>query len=188
MKIPVSLFHRAQALLGAVVLAAAMPAASSAAQLSTTFHVYANVAAQGACTSFSATDINFGTLTGAVGNSGIALPATAAHGVINWACSTNIPVSIALSAGNSAAQSTSATGRTMLNGTAALAYQIYLPLYGNNCGGPLQGVWGDGTSGTLTENYVTTGAQNIYTCAQLPAQNVPTSGSYSDTIVATLTF
>jgi spore coat protein U-like protein len=170
----------------AMGLFSAATVASHAATLTSTFHVLANVTATAACTNFGVSDINFGTLAGTTSGAGISLPTATATGSWSLSCAAATPFTMAFSAGNAGTESSSMSGRYMLNGTSQLKYQLVI-VNGSNCSAPVLGVWGDGTNGTL-DFAKGGGTWSGFTCAILPTQSVATTGAYSDTIVATLTY
>ena len=170
------------------VLLSCAPFVAHGATLSSTFQVLANVTATAACTNFSVSDINFGTLAGTSSASGISVPPATGSGSFAITCAAATPWTMTLSPGNAGTESASMSGRYMLNGTNHLNYQLVI-VNGPNCSSPVLGAWGDGTNGTIDFSFHgSIAGSNGFTCALLPAQTVAATGAYSDTIVATLTF
>ncbi|WP_404712933.1 spore coat U domain-containing protein [Sphingomonas sp. MMS24-J13] len=157
------------ALIG-VSFTGAMSVASpaDAATTTTTFPVSATV--QAAC-SMSASNIAFGTYTGAT------LTAT---GSLSVTCTNSTSFTVGLSAGTGNGATT--TTRNMMGpGAATLSYQMFRDAgYSAN--------WGN-TIGTDTYPGVGTGSGQILTIyGRVPAGQGSTPGAYSDTITATLTY
>lgn len=76
--------------------------------------------------------------------------------------------------------------RKMMNATYALNYNLYTDA-------TLTVPWGDGSngSGTVSDNYllaVSPSIRNYTIYAEMPAQQTAPPGTYSDTIIATVTF
>ena len=74
--------------------------------------------------------------------------------------------------------------RKLSNGSARLNYNMYLDVNYTI-------IWGDGTSGTSTQNY--SQSQNLGTIAytdlgRIPASQIVATGAYTDTITVTVTF
>jgi spore coat protein U-like protein len=86
---------------------------------------------------------------------------------------------ISLSAGNSGDQ----VQRTMKSGNNILAYNFYLPASASSCGyntiWSTTGGWNDTGSGY---------SQQILVCGVIPKKQYVTAGTYSDTIIATVTY
>lgn len=125
--------------------------------------------------SLSATNINFGA-------SGVLNGALTATGTLSVACTNSDPYTIALSAG-------SGTGATVANrlmtkggGTEQVQYQLYT-------NPALTTPWGDGTNGTSIVSGTGNGSnQAITVYGRVPPQTTPSAGTYTDTIVATITY
>jgi spore coat protein U-like protein len=95
-------------------------------------------------------------------------------------CTNNGDYTIALNAG--IGTGTSFATRYMMNGTYKLGYNIYTSTAYTT-------VWGDGSGTTSTVPGVGTGtAQTISVYGQIPAGEAAISGSYTDTITATVTY
>ncbi len=132
--------------------------------------------ADAACT-LSATGVNFGTY-----DQGSA--PTVGVGSIEAVCHPSDPApTVSLSAGNSG----SFTTRQLRSGSRSLGYNLYTDMSGSQ-------VWGNGggnsTTITLPRGNVSAGRRTstatIY--GRIPAGQKPFPGSYSDTIVMTITF
>jgi spore coat protein U-like protein len=96
---------------------------------------------------------------------------------ITWSCSAVASVTIQLSKGSAATY----TPRTLLQGTAAAAYNLYLD--------PARtAIWGDGTGGTQVYTASAAGPVNVSVFGRVPSQQPITAGAYSDSIVATILF
>jgi spore coat protein U-like protein len=118
----------------------------------------------------SASNLSFGNYTGTVNN---------AVSTIQVGCSSGTPYNVGLDQG---AHGGSVTTRKMQNGTALLNYALY-----SNSGRTTN--WGN-TVGTDTVAGTGTGVVHSLTVyGQIPAgQSVTTTGSYTDTITATVTY
>jgi spore coat protein U-like protein len=144
----------------------------SAATATTTFQVSTDV--QATC-SISAAAMDFGNYT-----SDISLPAVAVNGSINLVCSDGTIWSVGLNAGLGAGATV--TSRSMTGpGAALLRYRLLSD--------PARTVnWGN-TVGVDTVAGTGTGTpQPIIVYGQLPANQSVLGGTYTDMIVATLTF
>src|SRR5205823_1569242 len=87
---------------------------------------------------------------------------------------------VALSTGNAGVFNP----RKMLNGGKTLKYNMYIDT------GYLL-IWGDGTSGTVTQSYnVTLGQSQVSFTdyGQVPSSQIVISGTYTDSITVTVTF
>jgi spore coat protein U-like protein len=111
-----------------------------------------------------------------------------AIGSITVACTKGIAPTIALGLGNNAAGNT----RRMSSGTDFLVYELYKPsnnATGTACSFPGTTVWGN--AGANLFSTTTTANKNLRTynvCGTAPAGQNPAVGTYSDTVVATVTF
>jgi spore coat protein U-like protein len=128
----------------------------------------------GTCT-ITAAPVNFGTaasLTGGISTSG-ALTVT---------CSNTMPYSIALNAGTTTGN-TIAARKLALDGLGAgvVSYQLY-----QDSGRAT--LWGDGSSGAAYPGTGSGTAQTIPVHAYVPNQATPSSGTYRDTVTATITY
>jgi spore coat protein U-like protein len=120
--------------------------------------------------------INNGTLTFAA-YTGSALTAT---GSFTVDCTNNGDYTIALNKG--IGSGASYTTRYMTNGTYELGYNIYTTSSDTT-------VWGDGTGSTATVSGTGTGSsQTISVYGAIPASESATSGTYTDTVTATITY
>jgi spore coat protein U-like protein len=154
------------------VVSGTQAASPQTANLSVTATVSAN------CT-ISTTAVAFGEYDPVVTNASTVLDAS---GKVSITCTNGAPVTIALGQGpDPVAGSTDAVPvRRMKAGANYLNYQLYTEVTHTT-------VWGNDTSSDVGTNG--TGAnQDITVYGRVPAgQNVPT-GSYTDTVVATITF
>lgn len=165
----------------AATIAVALGAAAMTAQAATgttTFTVTATVVNN--CV-ISSTNIAFGNYDPT------AATAITAQGAVTARCTKGDVVSVALGQGaNAAGASTAAVpARQMVSGANLLPYHIFIAASGNT-------EWGTGTVGTNTPAAQTAVSANtpltFTTYGSLPAgQDVP-AGSYTDSVVATVTF
>ena len=119
----------------------------------------------------SAQDINFG-------NRGFLTTAINATGGLAVTCTLDLPYSISLDGGTSGA--TSPTQRKMVRNTAAVIYGLY-----QNAAHTLP--WGTAVGQTVAGTG--TGAvQNLPIYGRVEAQTTPVPGTYTDTVVATVTY
>lgn len=139
-----------------------------AATATTTFTVTATVTAT--CL-VSATNLSFGSYTGAVDDANSAVTVT---------CTNTTPYNVGLNAGTATGATTS-TRQMTGTGSATLNYFLYQDsAYSTN--------WGN-TVGTDTLSGTGTGlAQALTVYGQIPAGQYVTPGSYTDTITATVTY
>jgi spore coat protein U-like protein len=168
----------ARSLLSAAVLVAlAISFQASAGTQTANLSVTSNITAN--CT-ISTAPVAFGAYDPVVANATTALPGT---GTITTTCTSGASPVITLGQGaNAGGGSTDpAPVRQMANGANRMAYGLY-----QDSGRTT--VWGN-TPGTAPAAIAGTGlAQNATVYGQVPAgQNLP-SGSYADTVVATVTF
>jgi spore coat protein U-like protein len=112
--------------------------------------------------------------------------ALASTGTLGFSCNFGVSLgginfTISLAPGGSGTYAT----RTLKSGSNTLNYNLYTTVLDTT-------VWGDGTSGTatVTASYPFTNAPpvNVTVYALIPAQQNAISGSYSDSITATVTF
>jgi spore coat protein U-like protein len=136
---------------------------------STSFTVSATVVSN--C-NVSATALNFGT-------AGVFISTTDATSAVSAQCTNSLPYTVSLNGGNAGA--TDPTQRKMSKGAETIIYGLYrdtahtLP-------------WGS-TIGTNTASGTGSGAQQNFTVyGHVPVQTTPSPGSFSDTIVATITY
>lgn len=125
--------------------------------------------------SISATAIAFGSVT-------TLASAYNATGNLTVSCSLTAPYTIALNAGSSIGN-TIAARKMSVGGTGAgvVSYQLYRNT------GPTN-LWGNGTTGVVYSGTGTATAQTVPVYAQVPAQAATVTGSFKDTVTATITF
>ena len=130
--------------------------------------------ADAACT-ISTTPISFGPYNV------FTTSATAANGTITYRCSNNDHnITIAISTGSSGAFS----NRTLKKGTENLTYNLYLDA-------AFSSIWGDGSGGTATYHIGNppNGVDvSLTVYGRVPALQDVSAGSYTDTVIATITF
>ena len=155
-----------------VVLSLALAFAPSAFATTTataTFNVTTSVT--NTCT-ISATGLTF-----AAYNPANATP-DAGTATLTINCTNYANYSVALNGGGSG----SVTARKMTNGTYSLGYLLCTTV---GCGT----IWGDGTGSTVAQTGTGTGAnQTLTVYGQIPINEAAISGSYSDTVTATITY
>lgn len=120
--------------------------------------------------------IDFGTVVGSMAG---AIDAT---GAVRATCNNELPYTIALNAGQ-VPGNTIANRRLGLDGAGPglVDYQLYLDAGRGQ-------VWGDGSVGAI-HNDTGTGTQQIITVyGRVPVQPLPVSGTYRDTVTATITY
>jgi spore coat protein U-like protein len=153
----------------AVALAIALafaPTSASATTGTANFAVSATVT--NTCT-ISAAALSFGAYTGAAAVTG--------SSSITVNCTNLALYSVALSTGAG-----TYTTRTMANGTATLGYNLYTTTGDTT-------VWGDGTGSTASVAGTGTGSnQTLTVYGKIPTGETSLSGTYSDTITATITY
>ncbi|MFN7643404.1 MAG: spore coat U domain-containing protein [Burkholderiales bacterium] len=153
-------------------LLAGIGAPALAATATSTFTVNGTVVAT--C-SVSATALNFGASIPTPVNSNIDATST-----ITATCSNAVPFSVALNAGNGAGATV--VTRKMSSGPNTVNYAMYTDAGRTT-------VWGDGTPGSSINTLTGTGAaQAIPVYGRIPTGQTPAIGTYSDTILVTLTF
>ncbi|WP_099998733.1 spore coat U domain-containing protein [Phyllobacterium zundukense] len=112
------------------------------------------------------------------GNRGVLSSNIDQDGQVTVTCSPTTPYVVALSPGGANA---GPTARRMTKGAEFITYGLY-----RNTARSLP--WGD-TTGTNTVGGTGTGlAQNLPVYARIPPQTTPTPGTYSDTIIVTVTY
>jgi len=122
--------------------------------------------------SVSATNINFGTITMLTSNKD-------AQGALSIQCNSSLPYAISLSGGNAAA--TDPTKRKMAFGAANVTYGLYKDTGRSQA-------WGD-SAGVNTSSGTGTGvAQNMNVYGRIAPQTTPRPGTYSDSIIATVSY
>ena len=147
-----------------------------AATVTTTLPVTATV---GAVCTVSASGVNFGSFTGAAVN---------ANGSITVTCPTGMSYTVALNAGSHFGSSGVAARAVQSSGGGALAYRLFSDSaltseWGDACGSQTYSAGGCITSGG------TGGAQLLTVFGRLEQiSGAPAAGSYSDTVVVTVSF
>ncbi|MER9580557.1 spore coat U domain-containing protein [Mesorhizobium sp. M0051] len=120
----------------------------------------------------SATNVNFGSV-------GVLASNVDSTGSVTVRCTNSTPYSIGLSAGTGSGATIAA--RKMTSGTKLVSYSLY-----RDSG--MATVWGN-TIGTDTASGTGTGLDQPYTVyAEAPAQTTPAPGTYTDTVVVTVTY
>ncbi|WP_042297773.1 Csu type fimbrial protein [Paraburkholderia bannensis] len=137
-----------------------------------TFNVSATVIAD--CT-ISAAPLAFPTMT-------TLSTQVTANSSLSVTCVSGAPYTVALNAGTTAGGTVASRLMLLSGGTATVNYELYKDA-------AFTQPWGDGTNGTATDSGTGTGAaQTLTVFGRVPAQTVPPSGNYSDTVTATVTF
>lgn len=142
-----------------------LPVLSS--QIHPTFAVSATVDKN--CT-LSATNINFG-------SHGILSAAVTANGHLTLKCTSTMSYTVALGNGNNGS---SPTARNMKLGSSLITYGLYKD---NGFASP----WGD-TGGTVATGTGSGANQDLTVYGRVPAQATPAAGTYTDTIIVTVTY
>ena len=149
--------------------ATTLPGNCGGASFAFSFSVTATVQAN--C-SISVVDVNFGS-TSTLGSN------IDASGTVNAQCTNTTPYNIGLSAG--AGTGATVTTRKMNSGAKTINYSLY-----RDAG--RSAVWGT-TIGTNTVAATGTGsAQSITVYGRVPPQTVPGAGTFTDTVVVTVTY
>jgi spore coat protein U-like protein len=168
---------RRSLLSAALLVASAIPFQASAGQQTSNLSVTSSIV--NTCT-ISTAPVAFVAYDPVVANASTPLPGT---GTITTTCTTGAAPVITLGQGSNAGggSTDAAPVRQMANGASKMAYGLF-----QDSGHSI--VWGN-TPGTAPASIAGTGvAQNATVYGQIPAgQNLP-SGSYADTVVATVTF
>lgn len=152
----------------AVLALAFAPISASATTATATFAVSTTVT--NACT-ISGAALTFGAYTGVLDNASTTLTVK---------CTNNGDYTVALNAGQTTGGTV--TTRLMANGTNTLGYSLYTS-------NAYSTIWGDGTGSTQTVSGVGSGAnQTLTVYGQIPANEASVSGTYTDTITATITY
>lgn len=107
---------------------------------------------------------------------------TDSSATVSVICTSGVPYTVALNQGTGSGATV--TNRLMTSSGNTLSYGIYTA----NTHASNQ-IWGDGTSGTITQSNTGSGATQPFTAyGRIPAQqNVPT-GTYTDSVTVTVTF
>jgi spore coat protein U-like protein len=126
------------------------------------------------CT-IASTNIDFGT-------TGLLTSTLAASGTLSVTCTNAAPYSIALSAGTGAGATPADRRMTRSGGTDQVKYGLYATAaYGTP--------WGDGTAGSIVASNTGTGTpQQLTVYARVLPQTTPSTGSYLDSVIATITY
>nr|CUV22716.1 Sigma-fimbriae tip adhesin [Ralstonia solanacearum]CUV34395.1 Sigma-fimbriae tip adhesin [Ralstonia solanacearum]CUV39681.1 Sigma-fimbriae tip adhesin [Ralstonia solanacearum]CUV60066.1 Sigma-fimbriae tip adhesin [Ralstonia solanacearum] len=122
-----------------------------------------------------ATNLDFGT-------AGLLTSALTASSAITLNCTNQTPWTLALSAGSGSGATVS--GRLLTRGgdTQTVGYNLYTS-------SAYTTAWGDGTGGSSTVAGTGTGlAQSTTVFGRVPAQTTPRAGTYTDTIIVTVTY
>ncbi|CAJ0781238.1 hypothetical protein LMG18090_01293 [Ralstonia mannitolilytica] len=123
----------------------------------------------------SATNMNFGT-------SGLLNSALTATSAITVNCTNQSPWTLALSAGSGSGATMSNRLLTRSGGSQTVGYNLFTSARYSS-------VWGDGTSGTATVTGTGTGVSQVSTVyGRVPAQTTPQAGTYTDTIIVTVSY
>jgi spore coat protein U-like protein len=164
----------ASVIAGMVIFLAAVPVFADTA--TSNFTVTASVANN--CT-ISTTGITFGAYDPIVANATTALDST---GSVTITCTQGAATTIGLNAGNNTANA-SGTTRAMNSGTNFLSYEIF-----QNAGRTT--LWGNSGADLFTPEAAPSSAARTFTTHGRvpPGQDVPSSGSYTDTVTATVNF
>jgi spore coat protein U-like protein len=167
----------------AAAIAAATLAASGAQAATATANLTVQAQVTANCT-ISTAVVDFGSYDPVVAN---ASAAKTGNGSVTVACTKGSAPTIGLGLGSNSSGST----RRMTNGTDMLIYELYLPpntTPGTACGA-LTTVWGTSGANLFTPTSPASSAGRTYNvCGSVAGgQNVGV-GSYSDTVVATVTF
>jgi spore coat protein U domain-containing protein, fimbrial subunit CupE1/2/3/6 len=161
-----------------LVWAIMLPGLSRAASATATFNVSATVTAT--CT-ISAASLSFGSYEPALANATVPLDV---NGSVTVRCTKGTTATIGLDQGSHAATGSTTTTplRQMINDTSLLRYDLFRTAAGTD-------VWGDiGTPNVQSYSATNNGSQTLTVFGRIPAaQDVPT-GSYSDTVTATINF
>ncbi len=113
------------------------------------------------------------------GNQGALSAPIAAQGSLTLACTPATPFTIGLNGGLS---NGAPTARLMTKGTESITYGLYID-------SGLTQPWGAaGGAGSVYSGTGNGSSQTVTVYGQTPAQNTPSPGYYSDTVVATMTF
>jgi spore coat protein U-like protein len=142
----------------------------SASALTTTATFAVSTTVTNTCT-ISAAALSFAAYTGALDQASTTLTVK---------CTNNGDYTVALNGGQTAGGTVST--RLMANGAYTLGYSLYTS-------NAYTTIWGDGTGSTQTVAGTGTGAnQTLTVYGQIPANEATTSGTYSDTITATISY
>jgi spore coat protein U-like protein len=119
----------------------------------------------------ASTNLNFG-------SAGVLTASVTATSTVTATCSSTTPYTVGLSGGN--VNATDPTQRKMANGSAQLTYGLYQDSAHNVPWGNTTSNWEGGTGSGLSQSLTVHGL--------VPVQTTPAPGTYTDTIVATVTY
>lgn len=117
----------------------------------------------------------------------LASPLYAGNGAVTVTCVKGTAPVIALGLGAHAAGAV----RRMSNGSDFLEYELYQPTGtppSTTCSFPASAVWGSGASALSTTSAPSKDARVYAICGTVPPGQNPSIGTYTDTVVATVTF
>lgn len=156
--------------LAAAISSAFFAAGAQAGTLdSSSFTVQANIT--GSCSAITPSVLDFGDITNTTGVT------NNATGSVQVTCSDTLPYRLAVSYG----QGGTFNNRYMNNGAVHLNYQLYADaartqVLGDNLSLPATHITGTGNGS----------AQTVTIYGQIPAQSTPVTGTYTDTVIATV--
>jgi len=157
------------------LLLSALTTPALAGSATATFTVTATVNPN--CT-ISAANLSFGNYDPLVANLAAPLNATS---TVTVACVQGTTATIGLNAGLNSAQAVGTT-RAMTSGPGSfLSYEIYKDVNHTT-------VWGNAAAATVSYTAASNANSSITDYGQVPAAQTPTTGSYTDTITATINF
>lgn len=135
----------------------------------------ASVTLGGTCT-ITAAPIDFGTVANLIAG-------VSANGALSVTCSNALPYTIALNAGSAAGATIAARKMSLgaAGGPGVVSYQLYQD-------GSFATLWGDGTTGATYPGTGTGSVQSVPVYGRVPGQATPSSGTYKDTVTATITY
>jgi spore coat protein U-like protein len=183
---PIRLFA---AVAAALLLFADVPA--QAGQVTKTFNATASVNAK--CVMSAVADLAFGAYDPVAANASVALPGSTSF---TLTCTRNAGPVIELSYANGNFGQNVAGKRSMNNGTAAagnyLSYDLFVPsgVGDSSTASPTVAYWGDGASGTSTfaPSVPSVAAQTITIFGTIPGGQDVSTGTYTDSVTATVNF
>ena len=119
----------------------------------------------------ASTNLNFG-------SAGLLNAAVSGTSTLTATCSASTPYTLSLSGGN--ANATDPTQRKMANGAAQITYGLYQDAAHGNPWGSTSSNWVSGTGSGASQSLTVYGL--------VPTQTTPAPGTYTDTIVATVSY
>jgi len=150
--------------------AALLPVAATAGTI--TGNLPVQIIITGDCT-FVAGNMDFGTHTNTLSNIDVA-------GSVTVNCTNTLPYTISLNQGGGSGATVAL--RQATSGSNTLDYELYTDANRTT-------LWGDGSLGTIAQGGVGTGsAQPIDVYGRVIAQSTPPSGTYTDSVTATITW